>query len=511
MGIGTVQQQGFDQGLGAGLVAVAGLGRGPVPLVGAGEHPGLACLDEGGRAGQRPGLVGQHLEVVVQHQRDAAADRGAFVFGDQPGPVEHLHGGRPQQDPDLAADVTDRYRVLALPHRHPGVPVDPGAQADPGLERLGRQRPQQDLFGGEVVPDQGGALPDAAVIILRVAPGEVGVQLSQGLDLGHGDGVVAAEPASLALDPALLVGPFDTGPAVEHVEAVVGPERHPPVRLDPGTAHQHPGHGSLQVVVADVDRREATQLFERVPVPVEERLLRRGRIRAVDRLARVRQAEREQEHLGLHPGQHDPQVGEVDLGFRTRRMGLRHEHLRQLLAGLGGDPRPGVADIVTDRRVGDHQLVLLEQPHPDPQRRMTLLPRGGQVFAQHRVDQRLHRVQHRRHPLRHLPRRRFRRRQRLPDRAPVHPMPDRQLTDRHIRIIPTVPTDRFEHLDTTPTRHAGLPTTLDGQPVDQREVGPDQTVTTAPVCRTRGQIRPSRWGQIRLSFPLRYHSVNALF
>ena len=290
VGIGTVQQQGFDQGLGAGLVAVAGLGRGPVPLVGAGEHPGLACLDEGGRAGQRPGLVGQHLEVVVQHQRDAAADRGAFVFGDQPGPVEHLHGGRPQQDPDRAADVTDRHRVLALPHRHPGVPVDPGAQADPGLERLGRQRPQQDLFGGEVVPDQGGALPDAAVIILRVAPGEVGVQLSQGLDLGHGDGVVAAEPASLALDPALLVGPFDTGPAVEHVEAVVGPEQHPSVGLDPGPAGQHPGDGRFQVVVTDMHERDPAQLLERVAVAVQERFLRTRRIRAMDRLARVRHA-----------------------------------------------------------------------------------------------------------------------------------------------------------------------------------------------------------------------------
>jgi len=34
-------------------------------------------------------------------------------------------------------------------------------------------------------------------------------------------------------------------------------------------------------------------------------------------------------------------------------------------------------------------------------------------------------------------------------------------------------------------------------------VGPDQTVTTTPACHTRGQIGPSRWGQIRLSFPPR--------
>jgi len=69
----------------------------------------------------------------------------------------------------------------------------------------------------------------------------------------------------------LLVGALDPGTAVEHVEAVVGPERHPPLRLDAGAAHQHPGYGRLQVVVADVDGRDAAQLFERVPVAVEER------------------------------------------------------------------------------------------------------------------------------------------------------------------------------------------------------------------------------------------------
>jgi len=39
-------------------------------------------------------------------------------------------------------------------------------------------------------------------------------------------------------------------------------------------------------------------------------------------------------------------------------------------------------------------------------------------------------------------------RQRLPHRPPVHPMPEGQLTDRHVGILPTVPTDRFEHSDT---------------------------------------------------------------
>lgn len=414
---------------------------------------------------------------MVQDQGDRASFGGPFVFGDQPGPVEHLHGGRPQQNPDLAAGVTHRHRVLALPHRHAGVPVDPGSQADPGLERLDRQRAQQGLFGGEVVTDQRRALPDAAVIILRVTLGEVGVQLGQRLDGGHRDGVVAAESATLALDPALLVRPFNAGTAVEHVEAVVRAEQHPPVRLDPGPAGQHPRHRSFQVVVTDVHERDPAELLERVAVAVQERLLRTRRVSPVDSLTRVRQPQREQEHLGLHPGQHDPQIGEVDLGLRAGRVGLRDEHLGQLPARLGGDPWPGFPHIVTDRGVRDHQLVLIQESFPDPQRGVTLLPRGVQVLPQHRVDQRLDRVQHRGGTDRHLPRRRLGRRERLADRAPVHPVPGRQIADRHIRIIPTVPTDRFEHPDTTPTRHSGHPH------------------THRRTCR-----RPaSGWGQIRPS------------
>ena len=132
----------------------------------------------------RPGLVGQHLQVVIQDEGDRSAFGGTFMFGDQPRPVEDEHAGGAEQHPQLAADVTHRHRVLALPHRHPGVPVHPGAQAEPGLERLDRQRAQQDLFGGEVVPDGGGPLPDPAVIILRVTPGEVGVQLGEGVSDG---------------------------------------------------------------------------------------------------------------------------------------------------------------------------------------------------------------------------------------------------------------------------------------------------------------------------------------
>lgn len=321
-------------------------------------------------------------------------------------------------------------------------------------------------------------MPDAAVVVLGVAPGEVVVQLSQGLDLGHGDGVVAAEPAPLTLDPTLFVGAFDTGTAVEHVEAVVRAEQHPPVRLDPGPAGQHPGDGGFQIVVADVDGRDPAQLLERVAVAVQERFLRGRRIGAVDRLARVGQPKREQKHLGLHPGPHDPQISEVDLRLRTGRVVLRDEHLGQLPTRLRRDPRPGLPHIVTHRRIGHHQLVLLDQPIADPQRGMTLLARRVQIRPEHRVDQRLHRVQHRRRTHRHLPRRWLRRGEGLPHRPPVDPMPHRELADRHIRIIPPVPTDRFEHPDTTPNRHSGPPS---------------RSSTNLPSTSVRwGQIRPSQ-------------------
>ncbi|MGW4906318.1 hypothetical protein [Streptomyces sp. NPDC004270] len=51
-------------------------------------------------------------------------------------------------------------------------------------------------------------------------------------------------------------------------------------------------------------------------VAFEERLLAAGSEDAVYRLAGIRQAHREQEHLDLLTGQTDRHVTEVDLGFR---------------------------------------------------------------------------------------------------------------------------------------------------------------------------------------------------
>ena len=140
-------------------------------------------------------------------------------------------------------------------------------------------------------------------------------------DLRDRDQVVAAEPADLALDAALLVGALDAGLAVERVEPVVRPERDPPVGLDPGPAEQHPRHRRLQVVVADLAGRDPAQHVERVHVAFQERLLALGCANArCTALPEYDSRSVNRKHFVQHPGQADPQLAEVDLGLRARRV-----------------------------------------------------------------------------------------------------------------------------------------------------------------------------------------------
>lgn len=48
----------------------------------------------------------------------------------------------------------------------------------------------------------------------------------------------------------------------------------------------------------------------------------------MDGAARIRQPQREQKNPGTDVAQIDPQIGEVDLGFRPRWVQLRHEPAR---------------------------------------------------------------------------------------------------------------------------------------------------------------------------------------
>jgi len=228
------------------------------------------------------------------------------------------------------------------------------------------------------------------------------------------------------------------------------PERHPPAGLGPAAAGQHPAHGGLEVVVANLDQPDPAEPPERVHVSFQERLLTLGQRRPVHCPARVRQPHREQRGLRLHPAQHHPQVVEVHLSLGRRRMGLRHAPGLQRPARLRGDLRPPSRDIIPHRRIRQiGRAVLIDQPGRHPARGMPLLPRRLQVTAQHLIDRRLERLQPRRAAHRRLARRRHRARQRLPHRPPVHMMPVRQLPDR-AALHPPVTPDRSEQLHPRP-------------------------------------------------------------
>ncbi|MEQ4209666.1 hypothetical protein [Actinopolymorpha sp. B9G3] len=164
----TVQQQHLDQRPGAGSITESSAGRGPKSVVGGGEHPGRTSVSQSGRTGQRTGLAGQHLQVVVQNKDLPVAGRGVFMAGDLDSAIEDDQPPGAEVDPDPTADQPGRHRVLALSHADPGVAVDPRGECQPGRERLERHRPQRLAFEGDVVPDRHCPVGDPAVVVLGV-------------------------------------------------------------------------------------------------------------------------------------------------------------------------------------------------------------------------------------------------------------------------------------------------------------------------------------------------------
>lgn len=94
------------------------------------------------------------------------------------------------------------------------------------------------------------------------------------------------------------------------------------------------------------------------------------------------------------------------------------------------DFRPARAHVVAHRRIPDLGAVLVHEPVPDPGRGLALLARGADVLPQHLVDQLPDRLRLRRRLLTGFALRRLSIFQRLPHRAPVHPVLARQLPDR---------------------------------------------------------------------------------
>jgi len=82
------------------------------------------------------------------------------------------------------------------------------------------------------------------------------------------------------------------GQAEERVEPVMRAQRDEPFRLVPVPALQDAGHCGLEVVVPD-PARHAAHMLERQHVAFQERFLRLGGERDVERPARARQPQHE--------------------------------------------------------------------------------------------------------------------------------------------------------------------------------------------------------------------------
>jgi hypothetical protein len=122
-----------------------------------GEHPRFTGLSQRGRPGQRTGLARQDLQVVIQHHGGRALNRGAFVASYHLASVKHHQLISAQQRAEPVSDEPRRHGIGRLTRGNPGVAVHQRPQAQPSLELLDRQRPQQRRLQREILPD--GASP----------------------------------------------------------------------------------------------------------------------------------------------------------------------------------------------------------------------------------------------------------------------------------------------------------------------------------------------------------------
>ena len=149
------------------------------------------------------------------------------------GAVEGLDGLGADADVQSPPAVAGRDRVETATNSDPALAVDAVAGHHRHVEHLGRQAPECVDLESEVLADGDPPVVDVPPVIACSAGLEEQVELNHRRHPWDRDQMTAAEPADLALHTALLVAALDARLADEAVEAVVGPHRHEPVRLDP--------------------------------------------------------------------------------------------------------------------------------------------------------------------------------------------------------------------------------------------------------------------------------------
>ena len=234
------EQQHVDH-LPGGLRGSVAVGqRRPQLVEAARPSPALALLVQRDRPGERAGLVDQQLEVVVKLGGDPEPAGQAVVAGDRLAVVRDrdLPGADLGQDPQ--PDQADRHRVAVLTNRHHRLRVDPRARVLAGLRPLGGQRSQQRPLRGQRLTDRA-ALPGDLPPEVGLAAGEQPrVQLGEAPHRRDRHQMAAAEPADLALDPALLMRAAQPDQRELRLEHVVRAQRDEPVGLDPPAAPAAP-------------------------------------------------------------------------------------------------------------------------------------------------------------------------------------------------------------------------------------------------------------------------------
>ena len=202
----------------------------------------------------------------------------------------------------------------------------------------------------------------------------MGVQRREAVEQRDRHQEVAPRVADQSLDLALVVAL--ARPAEPVLEQVVRSQLAEHLRALPHPVAQDARDRDLGVVVEDRPRHAAEE-GEGLHVPVAERLLGLGRIGRHEAGIRMRQVEREEVDLALHPADDADRLAEVGLRM-PRRMRQRHEHLLR--------PLPPAGDILLHDRDAAREAVLVPQPLEDALGRVLLLLRPAFVLGQDAVD-----------------------------------------------------------------------------------------------------------------------------